>query len=30
MKDFMIEGRQYKLDYESIVGTVGLHGCPSD
>jgi hypothetical protein len=30
MKDFTIEGKQLKLNHDSVVGTVGFHSCPTD
>lgn len=30
MKDFVIEGRQFKFNHDAIIGTVGLHSCPTD
>jgi hypothetical protein len=30
MKDFVIESRQFKFNHDTIVGSVGLHSCPTD
>lgn len=30
MKDFVIEGRQFKINHDIVHGTVGLHTCPTD
>ncbi|ODM92461.1 Laminin subunit alpha-4 [Orchesella cincta] len=30
IKDFVIEGRQFKFNHDAMQGTVGLHSCPTD
>jgi laminin alpha 3/5 len=30
MKDFQIENRQFKFNHDTIVGSVGIHSCPTD